>query len=135
MTSAAKRAYDRAWRQRNRARTRAYDAARPPRRRLTPRASRADYFRDYRARKAAERPVVLRVKVRKPTRAAIAAHRAARAAEVEAKLRAAIQAELEAARAVPELEALIREQARDAQRFQIKYGPDFEDRSPVEWVA
>ena len=34
-----------------------------------------------------------------------------------------------------ELAYLIAEQAKDAQRFQIKYGPDFEDRSPVEWVA
>lgn len=109
---------------------------------------RRDYFARYHAehreaRNAAKRakyvPTGCRPGPKGPTgpkrrTAAVAAYRARRAAEIEAKLCEALAAELERAKSVPELAALIAEQARDGRRYRIKRDPGgfvFDDERAV----
>jgi hypothetical protein len=124
-------AWNRAWRRRNRAKTRAYDADRPARPRRKVKRERAAYFRVYRAANRKPR-LVVRLRIVRPAARALQAFKAARLEAVEKALTADRAEALAAAFANPELAALLDSQAADARRYQIKFGPEFTDRRIVE---
>src|SRR6266704_1261446 len=119
-------AWNRAWRRRNRDKTRAYDAARPERPRRKARGSRAAYFQAYRA--ANRRPdSTIRLRATKPNTAAVKAIRATRLEAAQRALASERAASMSLALAMPELAALVDSQSADAARYRIKYGPEFLD--------
>lgn len=112
-----KRAWNRAWRKRNKSHLRDYEKGRPARPRHTKRASRAAYFRDYRSK---NKPTpTLHVRVRKPTKTQLREWRERHFEELSQKTVTEIVTD-------PELLQLIDEQKKDDKRFLVKFDYSFE---------